>query len=140
MTIANVTEEHYCIHFSSCSHNIGYNLASFIVHSHVAAHCTPPGAQSSMSIAQQTAMVTGEWGLQNSGGNTGPVSMIRPGAEYGSSMQRGVVSNSSLGMQMRSNGQSGARTLLQQQMMGMRKFYLFSLPRFPKTIVPLQVS
>ncbi|XP_069740285.1 nuclear receptor coactivator 3-like isoform X2 [Narcine bancroftii] len=76
------------------------------------------GVQGSMNIAQQTAMAAGEWGLQNSSGNTGPVSLIRPGAEYSSSMQRGVVGNSSLGMQLRSNGQSGARTLLQQQMMG----------------------
>uniref|UniRef100_UPI00398EA520 nuclear receptor coactivator 3-like isoform X1 n=1 Tax=Pristiophorus japonicus TaxID=55135 RepID=UPI00398EA520 len=78
------------------------------------------GAHGGMSIAQQTALATGEWGLTNSTGNAGPASMIRPGSDYSSSMQRAMVGNSSLGMQMRSNGQSGARTLLQQQMMGMR--------------------
>ncbi|XP_060692456.1 nuclear receptor coactivator 3-like isoform X3 [Hemiscyllium ocellatum] len=73
-----------------------------------------------LNIAQQTAMATGEWGLPNSSGNAGPNAMIRPGSDYSSSIQRTMVGNSSLGMQMRSNGQSSARALLQQQMMGLR--------------------
>ncbi|GCB65741.1 nuclear receptor coactivator 3-like isoform X1 [Scyliorhinus torazame] len=79
-----------------------------------------PGSHGGMSIAQQTAMATGEWGLPNSTGNTGPSSLIRSSSDYSSSLQRAMVGNSSLAMQMRSNGQSGARTLLQQQMMGLR--------------------
>ncbi|XP_060692455.1 nuclear receptor coactivator 3-like isoform X2 [Hemiscyllium ocellatum] len=78
------------------------------------------GSHGGLNIAQQTAMATGEWGLPNSSGNAGPNAMIRPGSDYSSSIQRTMVGNSSLGMQMRSNGQSSARALLQQQMMGLR--------------------
>ncbi|XP_048405748.1 nuclear receptor coactivator 3-like isoform X2 [Stegostoma tigrinum] len=78
------------------------------------------GSHGGLNIAQQTAIGTGEWGLPNSSGNTGPNAMIRPGTDYSSSIQRTMVGNSSLGMQLRSSGQTGARALLQQQMMGLR--------------------
>ncbi|XP_048464499.1 nuclear receptor coactivator 3 [Rhincodon typus] len=79
-----------------------------------------PCSHGGLNIAQQTAIATGEWGLPNSSGNAGPNTMIRPGSDYSSSIQRTMVGNSSLGMQMRSNGQTSARALLQQQMMGLR--------------------
>ncbi|XP_019340081.2 nuclear receptor coactivator 3 isoform X1 [Alligator mississippiensis] len=75
----------------------------------------------SMTMNQHPA---GDWGLPNSKVNrlepTSSSSMMRPGADYNTSLPRPTIGSSVPGLPIRSNSIPGTRPILQQQMIHMR--------------------
>lgn len=85
-----------------------------------------PGAPNrSMTMNQHPA---GDWGLPNSKVNrlepTSSSSMMRPGADYNTSLPRPTIGSSVPGLPIRSNSIPGTRPILQQQMIHMSKLFL----------------